>query len=232
MVLKIVSFLLGGTWLVLNFADNRAFDYPLIKKKYFFLVIIAPFILAEMVVQGSFFLNLKAHVITSCCGSLFSPEGQNVGGGLAALPSLPMKIVFYSAMATTLASAVLFYSKGNGFGYFFSAMSVITFVVSIAAFISFICVYFYELPTHHCPFCILQKDYHYVGYPLYITLLGGAVSGAGAGLLVPARRIASLKEIAPRIQRKLAIMTIVSYGIFTLISTYPMISSDFRLEGY
>ena len=52
MVLKIVSFLLGGTWLVLNFADNRAFDYPLIKKKYFFLVIIAPFILAEMVVQG------------------------------------------------------------------------------------------------------------------------------------------------------------------------------------
>ena len=111
-------------------------------------------------------------------------------------------------------------------------MSVITFVVSIAALISFICVYFYELPTHHCPFCILQKDYHYVGYPLYITLLGGAVSGAGAGLLVPARRIASLKEIAPRIQRKLAIMTIVSYGIFTLISTYPMIFSDFRLEGY
>ncbi len=232
MVLKIVSFLLGGTWLVLNYTDNRAFDYPLIKKKYFFLLIIAPFILAEMVVQGSFFLNLKAHVITSCCGSLFSPEGQNVGGGLAALPSVPIKIIFYGAMAVTLLSATLFCFKGNGVGYPFSLMSIIIFVVSVLALISFISVYFYELPTHHCPFCILQKEYHYVGYPLYLTLLGGAVSGTGVGLLMPARRVESLKEIAPRIQRKLAIMTIVFYVIFTLISTYPIIFSDFRLEGY
>ncbi len=49
---------------------------------------------------------------------------------------------------------------------------------------------------------------------------------------MPARRIESLKEIAPRIQRKLAVVTILSYMIFTLISTYPMIFSDFRLERY
>jgi len=41
------------------------------------------------------------------------------------------------------------------------------------AILSFISVYFYELPTHHCPFCILQKEYGYVGYPLYLTLFGG-----------------------------------------------------------
>jgi hypothetical protein len=232
MVLKIVAFIMGGAWLILNYTDNRAIDYPLIKKKYLFLLIIAPCILAEMAVQGSFYLNLKAHVITSCCGSLFSPEGQNVGGGLAALPSIPMKIVFYGAMAVTLASGVWFYLKGNGTGYFFSLMTVIAFVVSIAGLISFISVYFYELPTHHCPFCLLQKEYHYVGYPLYISLLSGAVGGLGVGLLMPARRMESLKEIAPRVQKRLTMMAIVAYTVFVLISIYPMVFSDFKLEGY
>jgi hypothetical protein len=231
-VLKIASFLLGGTWLILNYTDNRAEDYPLVKQKYFFLLLVAPFILAEMVVQGLFFLNLKAHVITSCCGSLFSTEGQNVGAGLAALPTIPMKVTFYCIMALTLISGILFYLKRNGLGYFFSLMSIIAFVVSIAALISFISLYFYEMPTHHCPFCILQKEYRYVGYVLYITLLGGAVGGSGVGLLMPARGIRSLKEIVPRIQGKLTILTLIFYGIFALISTYQMVFSDFKLEGY
>jgi hypothetical protein len=232
MVLKIISFLLGGTWLVLNYSDNRAFDYPLIKRKYLFLLIVVPFIVAEVVIQAAFFLNLKAHVITSCCGSLFSAEGQSVGAGLAALPSIPMKIVFYGAMVATWMTGILFLLKGNRAGYFFSLMSIIAFIVSIAALISYISLYFYELPTHHCPFCILQKEYHYVGYPLYVTLLGGAVGGAGVGLLMPARRIESLREIAPRIQRRLTVLTLVFYTIFALIATCQMIFSDFRLEGY
>jgi hypothetical protein len=231
-VLKIVSFLLGGTWLILNYTDNRAEDYPLIKQKYLFLLVVAPFILAEMVAQAAFFLNLKAHVITSCCGSLFSTEGQNVGAGLAGLPTIPMKVAFYGIMAATWISGALFRLRGKGTGYFFSLMSVISFIVSIAALISFISLYFYEMPTHHCPFCILQKEYLYIGYPLYVTLLGGAVGGAGVGLLMPARRVKSLKEIVPRIQGKLTVLTLAFYTIFALISTCQMIFCDFRLEGY
>jgi hypothetical protein len=231
-LLKIVSFLLGGIWLILNYTDNRAEDYPLIKQKYLFLLVVAPFIFAEMLVQAAFFLNLKAHVITSCCGSLFSTEGRNVGAGLAALPTMPMKVTFYGTMAVTLISGILFYRKGSRVGYFFSLMSAISFVVSIAALISFISLYFYEMPTHHCPFCILQKEYGYVGYILYITLLGGAVGGSGVGLLMPARGMRSLKEIAPRIQVRLTVLTLAFYAIFILISTYRMIFSDFKLEGY
>ena len=232
MLLKIVNFLFGGVWLILNYTDNKAVDYPLIKKKYLFLLVIVPFIITEMVIQGSYFLNLRAHVITSCCGSLFSPESGSAGAGLAALPSIPMKIVFYSSMALTITSGFYFYRARNGVGYLFSVMSVITFVVSIAALISFISLYFYELPTHHCPFCILQGEYHYIGYPLYVALLGGVVGGAGVGVLMPARHIESLKEIVPGIQKRLTFMTLVFYLIFTVIATCAMIFTDFKLEGY
>ncbi|MDD5245336.1 MAG: hypothetical protein PHU49_15115, partial [Syntrophorhabdaceae bacterium] len=45
MLLKIVNFLFGGVWLILNYTDNKAVDYPLIKKKYLFLLVIVPFII-------------------------------------------------------------------------------------------------------------------------------------------------------------------------------------------
>ncbi|MCX5728053.1 MAG: hypothetical protein NTZ28_04305, partial [Nitrospirae bacterium] len=84
LVLKIVSFLFAGLWLILNHADNQAYDYPLIKKKYLLLAFIVPFSVLETSLQGAFFLNLKANVITSCCGSLFSSEQvKGVGSELA-----------------------------------------------------------------------------------------------------------------------------------------------------
>src|SRR4030067_2667265 len=95
LILKIITFLLAGLWLILNYADNRAYDYPLIKKKYLFLLLIAPLIVTEMVFQWNYFLRLNPDVITSCCGSLFSAEAGTMTSEIASLPSIPMKVTFY-----------------------------------------------------------------------------------------------------------------------------------------
>lgn len=232
LILKIINFLLAGTWLILNYADNRAFDYPLIKKKYIFLLIIAPFILIETVLLFLYFLGLHPNVITSCCGSLFSTESAGLSSSLAALPSIPMKIAFYLTMGVLIISGIFFYHTANWSGYLFSFVSAAAFVVSIAALISFISLYFYELPTHHCPFCILQEGYWYVGYVIYLLLLSGVVTGMGVGILMPFRKMRSLENTIPAIMRKLALVSLISYALFTLISTYQMIFSSFRLEGY
>jgi hypothetical protein len=234
LLFKIINFILGGVWLIVNYTDNQAIDYPLIKKKYAFLLVVAPCILVEMILQGAYFLNLDAHVITSCCGSLFSPEGKGMGAlFISALPTVPMKIVFYMAIILTGISGFLFYNRSKPVtGYFFALMSIIAFIVSIAAFISFISLYFYQLPTHHCPFCILQKEYYYVGYLLYVTLLGGVVGGASMGALLPARNIPSLRELLPGIERRLTFTTILFYLLFSIIVTCTMIFTNFRLEGY
>jgi hypothetical protein len=230
--LKIINFILGGTWLVMNYADNKAFDYPLIRRKYLLLIIIAPFVFTETVVQGAYFLNLKPHVITSCCGSLFSPEGDGVQGGMAALPSMPMRIVFYLTIGFTLTTGVVFFFKEGSAGYLFAVAGVLTFAVSVASLISFISPYFYELPTHRCPFCILQREYHYIGYSLYITLLAGVVGGTGVGILMPFRTVDSLRTVVPRILKRLTMLSMVSYVLFTIIVTAAMVFTDFKLEGY
>ena len=101
--------------------------------------------------------------------------------------------------------------------------------MSCISFISFISLYFYELPTHHCPFCVLQREYGYIGYLLYATLLTGVVSGLGVGALMPFRRIGSLFDILPQIQKTLTLVCLVSYLLFAGISVYRMVSTDFTL---
>jgi hypothetical protein len=231
LILKVINFLLAGLWLILNAADNKAYDYPLIKKKYLFLLLIAPFLFAEMILQGNYFLRLKPDVITSCCGTLFSIDSGNITSDIAALPSIPLKITFYLCMALTVVSGLYFYRKNKG-GYLFSSMSGITFLISIVSIISFISLYFYEIPTHHCPFCILQKEYGFIGYPLYFALLGSAVCGMGVGVLMPFRNGKSLSNIIPPIQRRLVLASLILFLIFTAIVTYRMVFSDFILEGY
>jgi hypothetical protein len=231
-IMKIINFLLAGVWLILNYTDNRAFDYPLIKKKYLLLMVIAALVVVEMAVQGSYFLNMKANVITSCCGSLFSTETEGVTSSIATLPRIPMELAFYTTMVLTLGSGIYFYLSNNKSGYLFSVLSIATFAVSVAALISFISLFFYELPTHHCPFCILQKEYGYIGYLLYLALLGGAVSGMGVGALMPFRKIPSLSTIVSAIQKKLVITGLTLYLIFAAIATYEIIFSVLKLEGY
>jgi hypothetical protein len=230
LIMKIVNFLLAGLWLIINHADTRGYDYPLIKIKYFFLIAIAPLVLFETFFQFAYFLGLHADVITSCCGSLFSLDKPGIAGDLAGLPAAPMEAAFYVGMAATACSGFYFYCKGRG-GYLFSGVSLLTFIIAVASLISFICLYFYELPSHHCPFCILQKEYGYIGYALYITLLGGGVAGMGTGALQPLRKKGSMALVIPALQRRLTAATLFLYLLFTLIVTYRLLFSSLRLGG-
>jgi hypothetical protein len=230
LLLKVVIFVLAGLWLILNHTDNKAPDYPLIKVKYLLLLVIAPLVLADLVAFGGYMLNLKANVITSCCGTLFSQAPERaLGQDVSFLSSVSAKDVFYPSIAFTLCLGAYFYFRGKG-GYLLAAFSAVALPVSIASIISYVSPYFYELPTHHCPFCILQKDYYYVGYFLYATLFGGSLAGMGVGMLMPFRNVKSLREVVPPIQRRLALASAVLFLVFIAIVVYRVLATDFILE--
>jgi hypothetical protein len=226
--LKVLNFLLAGVWLIVNYTDNRGYDYPLIKEKYTLLLWLTPLILAEAALQAGYFLGLEPEVITSCCGTQFTAESKSLASGVIALPVTAMEIAFFTGMGGTLVLGVFFYRTGKG-GYLLGAASLITFLIAVAALISFISLYIYELPTHHCPFCILQAEYHYLGYPLYLTLLAGVVAGLGAGVLTRFRNLASLREVVPAIQRRLTLVALAAYALFTLMAIYEMLFSNLKM---
>ena len=228
-LLKMINVILAGLWLIINYADSRAFDYPLIRKKYWLLLILAPLILMESVLQMSYFLNLKGDIITSCCGSLFSAGRNTLTSEMASLPVRASMAAFYSLMVLTLLSGIVFIRTVK-WAYLFSLAGVITFFASCIGLVSFISVYIYELPTHHCPFCMLQKEYHYIGYMFYVSAIAGVISSAGVGVLQRFRCIGSLSAILPQIQRRLAVTSIIAYFLFTALSLYYIFATDFSLR--
>jgi hypothetical protein len=230
LLLKVVGAILAGAWLIVNYADNRGRDYPLIRLKYGFLLVLTPVILLETAAQAAYFGGLKADVITSCCGSLFSSASSGVASELAALPSGPTRIAFYTTVAALVVAGGWFRRRAAG-GYVVSGLSVLAFVVSIAAIISFISLYVYELPTHHCPFCILQREYHFIGYPMYALLFIGVITGLGLGLLYHRRHTPSLGAVLPPLARRLSLVAMACFVGFAAISTYVMLATTFRLEG-
>lgn len=170
-------------------------------------------------------------MITSCCGTLFSEDAQSLAGNVAALPSNIGKVVFYLSAVLTLRSGIHFLITGRA-ARVFSALSTWLLFFSLVSIISFISIYFYELPTHHCPFCLLQKEYHYIGYPVYLSLFAGGIMGTGVGIIQRFKDITSLKDVIPTLQKRFCLISMTGYTVFAIISSYPMIFSGFKLEGY
>lgn len=230
-ILKLINFVLAGLWLILNATDNRGYDYPLIRMKYAFLLSITPFVLAEAFTQTGYFLGLKPDIITSCCGTLFTSDAEGVTSGIVALPHTLVEAVFYTSLAATMGLGLFFYARGKA-AWLFAMVNIITLVASMAALISFISLYYYEMPTHHCPFCLLQKEYGFVGYPLYLTFLGGAVAGLGVGLIGPFKKVKSLLSVIPLVQRNLTAISLAAYSLGLAITLYGVVFSNLSLRGY
>jgi len=228
LILKLSNAIMSGIWLTFNYLDNKGYDYPLIKWKYRLLLLLSALLTVETLLQYSYFANLKADLITSCCGALFSPEKRGIAGELAALPAKSAMVLFTVFFTAYLVSGLYSVIRGRGW-YLFAVGATGQFLVSIAALISFISLYFYELPTHHCPFCILQQEYSYSGYLLYGLLIGGGISGGAAGAAEKFTSMGTLATIIPQFQRRAALASMIFNTVFVLIVLLRIFTTSFRL---
>lgn len=227
---KIVVFFGASLWIALNALDRKAEDAPLVRLKCGGLLALTLLAGADLFLTARYFLGLEPEVITSCCGSLFSASDTGVAGDLAALPPRPMMGVFYGSAALFLTAALIRLKYRKPFlSYSVSFFAALFFAVSVAAVISFISLYFYELPSHHCPFDIFQRNYRFVGYPLYAALFGGVLFGLLPGLFQPLRRRPSLARIIEQAERRWLVLSILLTLCFLAIATWPVVFGNLSL---
>ena len=226
LILKSINCLLAGVWLIVNSTDNKAYDYPLIRSKYWFLIFIAPLLILEMVLQGAYLWQLEPNIITSCCSVIFNADAEGTMGSLAGLEPAVAMVIFFTSTAITIGLGLWVYYRCKG-AMVFSFVVLLHCLVSIVALISFISVYVYELPTHRCPFCLLHQEYGYIGYFFYASLLLGTISGLGAGVLAFFREKQSLQKMIPVQQKKLVVISLAATGIFAGIACWSIYFSNF-----
>jgi hypothetical protein len=228
LLLKIAAFFAGAVWLTLNRLDNQGFDYPLIRLKYGALLGIAPLVAAEAVVQAQYFLNLQPDVITSCCGSLFSPDSAGVAGEVAGLAPRDAAIALVGSGILVLGSGLWLHRRGTG-GIAFAGAGTLAFVVALAAVVSLIALYVYEHPHHHCPFCILKPGHDYVGYWLYVPLFAATAFALGAAVVSAWRGIASLAPIVPAETRRLTLLALLGFAAFYAVAAWAIATSNLNM---
>jgi hypothetical protein len=227
LLLQVAGFALAAIWLVVNRADSLGRDYPLVRFKYGFLLALIPLLLLEMVLRAAYFLDLKPEVITSCCGSLFGAGGKGFGSDLAGISPTLAGGAFVAILIAAIGAGLAFRFTGRG-GWVLGVLAAMLLPVGLTAVVSWLSPYVYELPSHHCPFCLLQREYHWVGYPLYGALLAGSLGGASVGVLMPFRSIPSLAGPLPAFQRRLATWSVVLLSILAILVAGIVAGSHLR----
>jgi len=226
---KIAVFFAASLWLVIDHVDNRGRDYPYIRQKYAALFVLTPLVLVTAGIQAAYFLDLKADTITSCCGKLFGEEKPDLGGDLASLdPFLAMGL-----LAGGLVVAIglgLVAPRGRVPAVLHGLASVAVFGLALAAIVAAIAPYVYEQPHHHCPFCILKREYGHVGFALYLPLFLATGAGIASSLLavIAGGSAAEVRQVATR---RLTRFAMVFHLAFALVALAAVLTSRLSLAS-
>ena len=174
--LKILILFFIGVWLIINSLDLKAKTYPYTKKKYLFYSFIFALCILEITLDFLFLNGISTKEPIMCCSTIFGvnnigskiPFDLNISTLLIIFYLLYLLIVFINiqkqAFLNLLINFLFLYIAYYAVTYFFST-------------------YVYELPTHQCPFCMLQKEYHFIGYFIWSTLFLGTFFGVASYIL-------------------------------------------------
>ncbi len=174
--LKVVTLFLTGAWLILNSEDIKAPAYPYFKIKLLLFIMIYLLVVFESALDILYLINIPTGAPVACCSSIY---GAITGGSPLPfnLDITRILILFYLFYLLSVVSSLARYSFLN------TVANLLFLYIAYFAVVYFFGTYIYELPTHQCPFCMLQAEYYYVGYVIWGTLFLGSFFGISAFIL-------------------------------------------------
>ncbi len=228
LLVKILGIFLYGFWIVLHRLDIRCEDLPLTRIKFRYALFLAPLLLVDLILLLLYLTQLQPDIITSCCGVVF---GSPVGDGKNLIGPVPVRLVmaFFYGLASLLLGFALLLLKKMGTtacriakfpGLVFSLLWMIFFCLSLLVITAVISSYIYQMPFHRCPFDILKKEYHFVGYAIYLPLFGVTFLGMSTGLTSLFTTISTLHQPVHAFQQAALRCTLFLLPLFLLVVTW------------
>jgi hypothetical protein len=213
--LGLAVFFVASAWLVTHAVNRRGFDYPLVRAQHALLFVLAPLVAAYGATMLVYFGAIDPAVITSCCSTLFDDARADAPAhDLAALPPAVAIAVFAALFAALVGLGARVVRSARG-ALPYTLVALATFAAAIALVVSVLAPYTYELPHHHCPFCVLKREYGFVGYGLYGGAFTGAALAIGVTVAGVGARLPSLSVAGPKLARRFAAGSLAGFTLFT-----------------
>ncbi len=177
LILRIFTLFFVGVWLIINQQDLQETTYPYTKKKFGLFLFIALMIALSYGLEIAYFSHISLDKPVACCSVIFGFSGTN---SLPFSLTIPLLLgIFYLLF---LLNTLFIWQQQ---AYALALSSVAFLYAGYHALIHFFGTYIYQLPTHICPFCMLQGEYYYIGYLLWGLLFIGVFFGLANGMLKP-----------------------------------------------
>ncbi len=230
LLIKLLGVFLYGFWIVLHQLDIRAETYPLVKTKYIYLLLLLPLLITDIALQTFYLAGLSPDIITSCCAVVFG-EGAEQGSNLLGSFNQPLLLsFFYGSIAVLIILGILVSRTRSSLTAILQAVGWTFFIaLALVTVISVISSYIYAMPFHHCPFCIIKPEYHYIGLAIYFTLIPATFFGMVPALIIPCKQKPELISSVGSFQSVSAKLSVLLLILFTILSSYHMIA--YRVLG-
>jgi len=164
--LKVIILFFIGIWLIINSLDLKEKIYPYTRSKFWLFVFIFSLILIETFLDVIYLINISVAEPVSCCSTIFGIN--STGSKIPFNLNITMLLIIFYLLY--ILSIVINIQKNALLNLFVNSLFL---YISYYAVTYFFSTYIYELPTHQCPFCMLQHHYHYVGYIIWTSLFLG-----------------------------------------------------------
>ena len=175
--LKLLILFFIGIWLIINSLDLKEKTYPYTKQKFAFYIFIFILIILETTLDILYLSNISTKEPVMCCSVIFGSNA--VGNKIPFDLSIPMLVgLFYLLYLLSIFTNI---QKQKFINFIINTFFL---YISYYAMTYFFSTYIYQLPTHQCPFCMLQKEYFFIGYFIWTSLFLGTFFGI-ASFVVP-----------------------------------------------
>jgi len=177
LLLKVLNLYIFSYWIYLNNIDVKDENRTFTKTKFRLFVVAYFLLMAELIIEYLMFNAIDTNQLVDCCGAIYSVNSKTYISYIFELSNSVLVSIFY---AIYLAVLIGYFLKKDSI---YAILNLLFLIISIITLITFFGTYIYEMPTHHCPFCFLQKDYNYIGYFIYLFLFLGTFNAVAVGFL-------------------------------------------------
>lgn len=172
LLLKILIIFGFGVWIIINKLDLSFISFPYLKQKYYLFTFLFLCVILEGTLEILYFLNIPLTVPVFCCSTVFEAPKLPFG-----YTQTMLVLIFYSLFSAIL---VLNYLKHAMTSFTCNLLFLFAAYYAITYFFG---IYVYEMPNHKCPYCMLQKEYYFIGYAIWGSLFLGVFFGISPFLL-------------------------------------------------
>jgi hypothetical protein len=213
----------GSLWLMLHRLDLRLAAPLLTRRKFAWLPVVGLVALVDFRWVLAFAYELDFQVIASCC-SIWVDETvlKSHAARLLLSPWAAGGLALVAAGMAAAASFLVWRQPRRSRALTASLLSLLAPFAVLPAVLGVVAPHALETPAHLCPFCLLHAQGHYLGWPLFASLLTGTTTGLGLGVIEFQRLRVDDPSPILALQRSLARWSWIAWSCALACSLWPI----------